>query len=732
LGGRRTGIRRATTQGFLVAAAVLLGSATVLVTGTPAPATAPVVGWSADQATLPTSPNVSGANPAPAVTAVSCASSVFCLAVGSYSDAAGQQGLIETLSLGNWSPVEAPLPTDASVDPRPVLRAVSCPAVGWCEVVGSYVDRSLQTRGFIDTLAGGAWTARQAPTPADGGTAGSNLESVSCPAAGSCLAVGSDEQGDGGVFGLVDALSNGAWSAAQGPQPAGAAMEQDVELTGVSCPEVGPCAATGYYYSAALASQMFVLQQAVGGMWEALDAPLPADAGSGGNEYSVPSALSCGGDICEATGQYSDTAGKSQGLLERFAGGIWTPTPAALPVGTARPARQVDVTDISCVFDGCVAVGDYTDGAGHQRGLVETIVSGLAFASQAPAADDASTGGGPGTSLTAISCVSVARCAAGGWYESTGGHRAGLLESELGADWYAQSAPGPTAVAAQVSAVSCTDGGACVAGGDGGRSASTDGLLQTFTPSQGYWAAASDGGVFAFGDATFHGSSGGTPLNEVVVGMAATPGGSGYWEVASDGGVFAYGDAQFYGSAGGLHLSAPIVGMASTPDGLGYWLVAADGWVFAYGDAQFFGSAGGLPLRAPVVGMASTPDGRGYWLVASDGGIFAFGDAAFPGSGGTRPHNAPIVGIAATPSGLGYWEVAADGGVFAFGDARFYGSAAATHPTAPVVALLPSFDGGGYWLVGSDGGVFSFGDAGFVGSAGGLRLNSPVVGGAAG
>jgi hypothetical protein len=33
-----------------------------------------------------------------------------------------------------------------------------------------------------------------------------------------------------------------------------------------------------------------------------------------------------------------------------------------------------------------------------------------------------------------------------------------------------------------------------------------------------------------------------------VVGIAATPDGGGYWEVASDGGIFAFGDAPFQGS----------------------------------------------------------------------------------------------------------------------------------------------------------------------------------------
>ncbi len=42
--------------------------------------------------------------------------------------------------------------------------------------------------------------------------------------------------------------------------------------------------------------------------------------------------------------------------------------------------------------------------------------------------------------------------------------------------------------------------------------------------------------------------------------MAATPDGSGYWLVASDGGVFAFGDAHFDGSTGGLTLNKPVVG----------------------------------------------------------------------------------------------------------------------------------------------------------------------------
>jgi hypothetical protein len=227
--------------------------------------------------------------------------------------------------------------------------------------------------------------------------------------------------------------------------------------------------------------------------------------------------------------------------------------------------------------------------------------------------------------------------------------------------------------------------------------------------------------VRAFGAASLGDLAAASP-NEPVVGMATTAGGGGYWLVASDGGVFAYGDATFHGSTGDLVLAQPIVGMAGDPATGGYWLVASDGGVFAF-DAPFDGSEGGQPLAQPIVGMAAMPDGGGYWLVARDGGVFSFGDATFHGSEGGQPLNAPVVAMAATGDGGGYWLAASDGGIFNFGDAAFHGSEGGQPLNAPVVAMAATGDGGGYWLVARDGGIFNFGDAPFDGSA----LSAPDV-----
>ncbi|MEO6121032.1 MAG: integrin alpha [Acidimicrobiales bacterium] len=239
---------------------------------------------------------------------------------------------------------------------------------------------------------------------------------------------------------------------------------------------------------------------------------------------------------------------------------------------------------------------------------------------------------------------------------------------------------------------------------------------------------------FVVGAGSYDGA-GGANQGRIYLFRSAPPAGpraptpsTGYRLVSSDGGVFAFGDATYLGSTGNAVLQRPIVALASSPSGRGYWMVSSDGTVIGFGDARNFGSTGNLVLNRPVVAIAPSRTGNGYWLVSSDGGVFAFGDARLFGSASTLRLRRPIVGMAATASGQGYWLVADDGGVFAFGDARFVGSTGALRLRRPVVAISASPTGAGYRLVADDGGVFAFGDVPFLGSLGSLRLNRPVTG----
>jgi len=216
---------------------------------------------------------------------------------------------------------------------------------------------------------------------------------------------------------------------------------------------------------------------------------------------------------------------------------------------------------------------------------------------------------------------------------------------------------------------------------------------------KGYWLVSQNGVVYPFGSAQslgdmyslgFTGLGGTHPLPAPVVAIATTHNGNGYWLATSDGSVYSFGTAKFHGSTfnygltglSGPHpLNAPIVGMATTPNANGYYLVAADGGVFNFGSAEFHGSAYSLgltglsgphPLNAPIVGMATTPNARGYYLVAADGGVFNFGSAEFHGSAyslgftglnGPHPIKSPVVSILPSPTGTGYYLIGSGGDI---------------------------------------------------------------------
>jgi hypothetical protein len=746
---RRTVV--ATAVGVL---AVGTGAVAGLVPSGVAGATAPTPGWSALQSPVPFGLHAPNTNPNETFATDGCASAVSCVAAGHYEDGSSNtHGLLSALSGGSWSSVEAPLPSDANADPTPQFIATSCPADGTCVVVGNYVNMSSpRTNGVVETWAGGVWTATEAPTPSNAAppaNAETALTSISCPAPGHCTAVGSYATGPGNRTGLIETLSGGQWTVRPAPQVSDAATFHSVELAGVTCQSPGNCVADGEYTTNAGGGGVELLTES-GGTWTPSVAPLPSDASTGSSQIEEISPLivgtphsqnlSCGGGECLIAGYYGASAGLVP-LLLHGAGTTWTPVTAALPSNSASPGSQEAVLyDASCGFDGgCAAVGDYVSSPFGFHPLVESVSAGGSVSGQeAPQPGDHATGSHVEASLASVSCLSSTDCTAVGSYanDTNSNNPVALIDTLSGTTWSALTGPVPSngaqgaAATSQLIAVTCSGRGACLAGGDFVDPGNQFGLLDIYTPAQGYWLDAADGGVFAFPDAVFHGSMGGQHLNAPIVGMATTPGDGGYWLVASDGGVFTFGNATFYGSAGNLKLNKPIVGMAATPDGRGYWLVASDGGIFNYGDADFYGSAGAIHLNKPIVGMAPTASGLGYWLVATDGGIFTYGDGLFYGSTGGITLNKPVVGMAANVTGNGYWLVASDGGIFSFGDALFHGSAGAIKLNKPVVGMMPTFDGGGYWLIATDGGIFSYGDTSFLGSTGNLTLVSPVVGGA--
>jgi hypothetical protein len=213
----------------------------------------------------------------------------------------------------------------------------------------------------------------------------------------------------------------------------------------------------------------------------------------------------------------------------------------------------------------------------------------------------------------------------------------------------------------------------------------------------GYWLDASDGGVFAFGDSGFYGSVPGLGLHPArsgqpnsldapIVGMVPSADGGGYFMVASDGGVFAFGDARFAGSCPSIGgCSGAAVAVMPDAGGNGYWLVTQTGHIYTFGDAPFYGApaAQGVPVTSAV----RTPDGKGYWILYANGAVANYGDAGAFGSptgqfGGLNPASA----IFTTSDGGGYWVASANGSVDNYGDAPNDGSMAGKGLNGSIIA----------------------------------------------
>jgi hypothetical protein len=262
----------------------------------------------------------------------------------------------------------------------------------------------------------------------------------------------------------------------------------------------------------------------------------------------------------------------------------------------------------------------------------------------------------------------------------------------------------------------------------------------------GYFLAAGDGGIFAFGAAQFHGSTGKVHLTAPISGIAATADHAGYWLVGSDGSVFTFGDAHYAGSIPAMgigpagskqrrHLTAPIVGISASANGNGYLMVARDGGVFAFGSARFAGScanAGGCP--APVVTVVPDATGKGYWLLLSNCHMLAFGDAPKIADDDCQDyaHANKVVAtsVARTPDGHGYWVLLANGTVYPEGDAKVLGSwhaSKAAPASDPAVAIATTTDGHGAWVITASGGVEPFGDAPGLGNMAGKTLSAPIA-----
>lgn len=436
----------------------------------------PATRWTAREAPLPPHP---ASQPDADFAAVGCYSASACVATGSYNDSSGHMhGLLETLSGSAWTPAEAPLPPDASLEPDLNFPAAACQSASRCIAAGGYFDASGDAQGVIDTSSGTTWTPAEAPPPSS--MQGTGLASATCWRA-ECVAVGEVSSN-----GLIETLSGSTWTPSTAPVPAGGSFSF---LQSVACGAPSSCAAVGQYFGSA-SVYLGLVDVLSGTTWTPEQAPLPAgaDASQGTNLTSVacPSA-----SFCAAVGAYGDSTGRSHGLLETMSGSAWTPLAAPLPPGAAAKPAYFFLNSVACSApSACVAVGEYQDAKGDIQGLIETLSGSTWTATRAPLPADAQVnkGGENSVYLNSVACPAPASCVVTGGYPNSPGNADGLLDILSGTTWTASSIPLPAnavtpgyPVAADMGAVTCSAASACVAvGGYWGNSGQDhEGLLLT-------------------------------------------------------------------------------------------------------------------------------------------------------------------------------------------------------------------------------------------------------------
>lgn len=174
-------------------------------------------------------PTPAGSGALSSLESVSCASSTFCMAVGS-TGAEGNATLIESWNGTTWSV----LPAHAGHAVASLL-SVSCVSTSACVAVGSYGSSVKKT--LAEHWNGTAWSVQSTPVVSPAGNDHA-LIGVSCVNATRCMAIGTTLTTSGALYLLAESLNHTKWTVVTTP-----ATEENPYA--VSCAGLSSCAATG-------------------------------------------------------------------------------------------------------------------------------------------------------------------------------------------------------------------------------------------------------------------------------------------------------------------------------------------------------------------------------------------------------------------------------------------------------------------------------------------------------
>ena len=306
--------------------------------------------WNGSTWTIVPSPSPQHPGGGALLTAVSCAGSIRCMAVGNtlFLNAHGSfvlRPLAESWNGTSWTV----LPTAKLAQPSAVLGGVSCVGPARCMAAGHAGPVQASDKFTLaEAWNGTAW--RVAPTPPPQVPGGTALGTVSCTSPASCMAVGyaGFSNGSGASVTLAESWNGTAWRRLATPTPGG-----NGALAGVSCTASPACTAVGD--RAVNSPTLFMATLAErwnGARWAAQPTPNPGGASTAGF-----GAVSCTRPAaCMAVGSSEDQVGEFEtSVAEAWNGTRWTRLHTPVRGSFADELRGIACTSPA----NCMAVGTF-------------------------------------------------------------------------------------------------------------------------------------------------------------------------------------------------------------------------------------------------------------------------------------------------------------------------------------------------------------------------------------
>jgi hypothetical protein len=317
------------------------------------------------------------------------------------------------------------------------LHGISCPSAGSCVAVGDAAAGGLKT--LAETWNGTAWSI----VPSPNRLAVGDLNGVSCLSATDCTAVGAALPAKDSTQSrtLIETWNGTAWSLVPSPNPSrGKGYDS---LSGVSCVSASFCAAVGYHGKSPTTKAL--IETWNGSTWSVASSP------EHGSKSSLSGVSCLSASSCTAVGGYSASGLISGTLVESWNGSTWSVVPSP-NAGTAGNNAFSGVSCLSASF--CTAVGSYFATDGAFQTLAETWNGSTWSVVTTP-----DTGSNPtDQELQGVSCTSASACISVGSYE---------IQAWNGSSWSLMTAPqlhGAPGVG-QLNGVSCASATTCMNAG---------------------------------------------------------------------------------------------------------------------------------------------------------------------------------------------------------------------------------------------------------------------------